>query len=113
MTFCHIQLIKINENNTSVTYAAISPDFNDKFSDEKMADIILDKKQNNYEFIPGEKWVSEKTLPPMYFSLPVERQKELIENEYKGYGNGAWTMRIHHWISQFLQRGVFPDKHPN
>jgi hypothetical protein len=113
MTLCHIKLKKIDENNTSVTYAAISPDFNEKFSNEKMADIILNKRQSTYEFIPGKKWVSEKTLPPMFYSLPKEKQNELLENEYKGYGNGAWTMRIHHWISQIFLKGVFPDTYPN
>ena len=113
MSFCHIQLRKADENDTSITYAAISPDFNDKLLNEKMADIVLNKRQKTYEFFPGEKWVSEKTLPPMFFSMPEERQNELLEKEYEGYGNGAWTMRIHRWISQFIQEGAFPDIFPN
>jgi hypothetical protein len=112
MTFCHIQLRKIGENDSNVTYAAISSDFNERFADEKMADIVVNKKLKTYEFIPGEKWVSEKTLPPMFYSLPEEKQNQLLEGEYKGYGNGSWTMRIHRWIYQFIQDGVFPDMFP-
>ena len=112
MTFCHLKLRKTDESENSVTYSAFSPDFNDKFSDEKMADIVVDKIDKTYEFIPGEKWVSEKTIPPMFYSLPEEKQNELLKNEYKEYGNGAWTMRIHWWISQFIQEGEFPDQHP-
>jgi hypothetical protein len=113
MTFCHIQLRKTEESNTSVTYAAISPDFNDKFLDEKMAIIVLNKTLKTYEFIPGGKWLSKKTLPPMFYSLPDKKQNEMLENEYKGYGNGAWTMRIHRWISQFIEEGAFPEKFPD
>ena len=78
-----------------------------------MADIIVNKRLKTYEFVPGEKWVSEKTLPPMFYSFPDEKQNEMLENEYKGYGNGAWTMKIHRWISQFIEEGVFPEKYPN
>lgn len=112
MTLCHIQLRKINEDDSSVTYAAITPDFNDEFMKEKMAEIIVRKGLNTYEFIPGEKWKSGKTLPPLFFSFPEEKQNEMLENEYKGYANGAWTMRIHRWISNFLQKGIFPDRFP-
>ena len=113
MTSCHIQLRKTEESHSKVTYAVISPGFNEKFLDEKMAIIVLNKILKTYEFIPGEKWVTEKTLPPMFYSLPDEKQKKMLENEYKGYGNGAWTMRIHRWISQFIQEGVYPEKFPN
>ena len=57
MTLCHIQLRKTEESNTNVTYAAISPDSNEKFLDEKMAIIVLNKILKTNEFIPGENWV--------------------------------------------------------
>ena len=112
MTFCHIQLRKIDEDKRSIKYAAFSPDFNEEFSDEKMAEIVVDKNKNTYEFFPSLKWIDQKTIPPLFYSFSSERQDELRGTKYKGYGNGAWSMRIHNWISRFIQEGAFPDVFP-
>ncbi len=112
MTFCHIQLRKITEDNDTVRYAAYSPDFNDKREDENLAEIIINKSQSLYEFLPGKTWISQRTLPPQFYSFSEEEQNKMIENEYKGYGNGAWTMRINRWVNDFIQRKIFPDKYP-
>ena len=95
MTLCHIHLKKVKENKDTVTYSAFSPDINDAFENEKVADVIINKSLKNYEFKPDEKWTSTKTLPPLFFSHSKEKQDELLYNEYNGYGSGAWTMRIH------------------
>ena len=113
MTLCHIHLKKVKENKDTVTYSAFSPDFNDAFENEKVADVIIHKSLKTYEFKPGEKGTSAKTLPPKFFSYSKEKQDELLENEYRGYGSGAWTMRIHWWITQLLEEGDFPDRYPN
>ena len=68
MTFCHLQLRKVSENGNLITYEVISPDFNDRFKNEKMADMILDIKEKTYDFIPGKKWKDEKTVPPRRYN---------------------------------------------
>ena len=113
MTLCHIYLKKVKEHKDTVIYSAFSPDFNDTFEYEKMADVIINKSLKTYEFKPGKKWLSSKTLPPNFYSYSIEKRDELLENEYKGHGSGAWTMRIHRWVSQFLEEDDFPERFPS
>lgn len=112
MSLCHIQLKKIKEDSDKVIYLAISPDFNDAFEDENVAEIIVNKRNNEYEFLPGKKWVEQKTIPPHFYSRPKEEQDKLLKSQYLGYGNGAWTMKINIWISNIITRGEYPDKVP-
>lgn len=112
MSICHIQLRKINEQGNLVYYSANSPDFSPGSKDEVMAIVIVDKELKTYDFFPSQKWVDQKTIPPIFYSNSEEQQSKLLQEKYKGFGNGLWTEKIHRWISNFIENkeylGIFP-----
>lgn len=109
MSFAHLLLKRDIENELSVEYLAVSPDFSEDKAWKSVARIIIDKVARDYEFIALDDWVGIELVDPKLYALPeAERAKALPV----GAACGAWTGRIHDWTMRLIQGGRYPATFP-
>ncbi|MCL6581745.1 MAG: hypothetical protein K6U08_09065 [Firmicutes bacterium] len=112
MSFAHVRLTKVSEDNWTVEYLVESFDFNPQGEWQEVGRLRIDKEASRYTFDAGGPWQGAKVLPPAIFGLAEMQRRALIEAEYGEYGWGARSMRIHHWATMFLKERRFPQNHP-
>lgn len=112
MSFAHLRLNKIEQDNFLVEYLVESFDFNEEKEWEKVGKLAIDTAAKNYEFQPAKIWSDRPIIPPEVFGLDETERKQIIESKYQDYGWGAWSMLIHHWAVSFIQKESFPEYHP-
>lgn len=108
----HLFLKKKSENTGQVTYMAVSRDFSGDSSLQAIAEIYIDKKVGRYEFVETGAWSGEKVLPPHFYETPESESSARYHREYPDYKYGAWTARIHAWVTRLIQEGVYPEEAP-
>ncbi len=111
MSFAHLRLSQIAQDDYLIKYLVESFDFNPDQNWQSVATLIINKEAQTYDFQPGLIWQENHLLPPFIYGLN-EEQKTHIMSAYQGYGGGAWAMQIHHWATVFIKRRSFPLYHP-
>lgn len=112
MSLCHLRLVKSREDSSDVIYRVESPDFSDSENWQEIGQLKIQKNLGNYEFSQGGALLNHKIVPPWIYGLSEEQQETQLRNQYRDHGWGAWTMRIHHYASTFLEENSYPDNHP-
>ena len=115
MSYCHIRFLRRSLNDKFAEYSVESFDFHDDHEWHQIGRLSLDREQKQYDFIPAQIWLDVKALHPHLFSIAENERKRIYESELKakGYGWGAWAMRIHHWANDFLTEDSFPEIFPD
>jgi hypothetical protein len=109
MSFTHILLKRTEETENSVHYVAESPDFNDDGAWKSVAHIVIDKTAADYEFYPMNEWMAMKLVQPKLYALSEEERSARLE---EGAGCGAWTGRIHAWVTRLIAKRDYPAAYP-
>jgi len=112
MSLVHMFLRRVHIDERSVEYVAVTGDFSPTHDSEPVARILIDKMARTYRFVPLGPWVNEKVIPPTFYGLPESEQRELLEGEYQGFGCGAWTGRLHTWVTRLIARNEYPEAAP-
>jgi hypothetical protein len=112
MSFAHLLLKKITATADSVEYAAISPDFSKDKSWQPVARIVIRKADNDYDFFPLNEWVDMDLVQPKLYGLLESDRAAILKSNPPRYC-GAWTGRIHEWITRLIEQGKFPDNYPS
>ena len=112
MSFCHLRLNRLESDPVYALYIVESPDFDTEKRWTEIGKLYLDKSKVIYSFTISDGWKWHKVVPPWVYGLSDNERIKFLEDEYKDHGCGAWTMRIHHYATQFLQKNEYPEKHP-
>lgn len=112
MSRAHLYLKRAMEDSEKAVYVAMSSDFSSTSTVEPIAEISIDKIARRYEFSPLGPWRNEKVLPPLFFATPAEEQADRYNREFAGFKYGAWTARIHSWVTNLIETGLYPENAP-
>ena len=112
MSFAHIRLKKVREDEREVSYVALSPDFNDAHEWQEVARLVVSRTQNTHTFVPQNAWSDQKVVPPYVYGLSEPEMREALSSEFAGYGYGAWTGRILSQVRRRQESGTDPDDSP-
>lgn len=110
MSFAHIRLKKLKDNEDAISYVALSPDFNDAHEWREVAQLIISRAQNTHTFVPCNAWSDQKVVPPYVYGLSEPETREALSSEFAGYGYGAWTGRIMSLVRRMQESGVYPEE---
>jgi hypothetical protein len=102
-------LKKVLETPGVVEYVAVTADFSPSNEWNNVARITIDKAQKAYEFYPINEWESELLVPPHLYALPEDELLATFKKDYPKHGGGAWTSRIHSWVTEMINRNEFPE----
>lgn len=108
----HLFLRKKRETASEVIYAALSRDFADDSSLQAVAEIQIHKGSTHYDFSVVGPWSTEKVLPPHFYEIPESEMANRYNQDYPDFKYGAWTARIHAWVTRLIQEGVYPEEAP-
>ncbi|WP_449416448.1 hypothetical protein [Phormidium nigroviride] len=111
MSFAHLRLSQITQDDYLIKYLVESFDFNPEKNWQPVGTLIINKKDKIYDFQPGLIWQENQILPPFIYGLNEDKKNQIM-SAYQGYGGGAWAMQIHHWATVFIKRKSFPLYHP-
>lgn len=109
MSFAHIRLKKISEDRDNITYAALSPDFNDLSEWQEVARVAIDRAGGTHEFLPINAWAHLKVVPPYVYGLNEDERRKILSSEFIDYRCGAWTGRIWSLIYRMQASNSFPE----
>lgn len=112
MSFAHIRLVKLKEDEDEVLYVAQSPDFNDAHEWQEVAQLTVSRTEGTHMFIPCNAWLGQKVVPPYVYGLSESAMREALSSEFSGYGYGAWTGRILSQVRRMQESGIYPDESP-
>ena len=112
MSLATIELRKINETSTEVTYEVHTPDFSKNAQYEPVAELLIEKVNSKYSFKRKNYWADKKVVPPHTYELEANDLESALANQFKDHGYGAWTGRISSQVSKMLKSGTFPEKCP-
>jgi len=85
----HLLFVNLGDTGTSINYRIETPDFNDEGKLEEIGLIKIDRINKTYEFTPTNIWINYRFIPPWFFDLADEEQKQLLETKFKGYEAGG------------------------
>jgi hypothetical protein len=108
MSLASITFNKSEEDAATVTYRVTSSDFA-VGAWEEIARIVIDKNKLTYEFLPTNRWMDEKVVPPYVYGLDDGEREALLAGKYTDYRYGAWTGRIFSRIRQMLTGQSYPE----
>ncbi len=108
MSRVHLLFINLGDTGTSINYRIETPDFNDEGKLEEIGLIKIDRINKTYEFTPTNIWINYRFIPPWFFGLANEEQKQLLETKFKGYEAGGWTASIHRRVIEMIENNKFP-----
>jgi len=112
MSLVHMYLKRTMDTDDFVEYRVVCGDVSASGEWREVAKIGIDKHAGTYDFNPINDWLREKVLPPKLYALDQAEFKLICERDYKGYGWGAWTCRIHEWATRLIKEGNFPEQAP-
>jgi hypothetical protein len=112
MSFCHLRLLRIKNDSVIAVYSVESPDFDSAHHWSKIGTLKILKSQETYSFENEGAFLDQKIIPPWVYGLNKDEQTGLMNGQFKDHGNGAWTMRIHHYASTFIKDNSYPERHP-
>ncbi|MDY6805344.1 MAG: hypothetical protein SXA11_16255 [Cyanobacteriota bacterium] len=112
MSFAHLRINKLEQDNFIVEYLVESFDFNEEKEWEKVGKLVINTAAKNYEFQAAKIWIDRPIIPPEVFRLDETERQQVIQSQYRDYGWGAWSILIHHWAVSFIQKESFPEYHP-
>ncbi|MFZ3118928.1 MAG: hypothetical protein WA159_11465 [Variovorax sp.] len=112
MSFAHIRLRKLKEDEEEVLYAALSPDFNEAHEWEEVARLSVSRLHNTHTFVPKNAWVDQKVVPPYVYGLNEPEMRQALASEFSGHAYGAWTGRILSQVRKMQELGLYPDESP-
>ena len=110
----YLFLEKVAEADDTVEYLAMSSDFSTDGSVQAIARIAIAKRTSTYAFEPLGAWVDEEILDPHFFEgeeSDDERAARYRAN-FDGHKNGAWTARIHGYVTRLIAEGTYPANAP-
>ena len=113
MSFAHVRLNKIKQNEFLVEYIVESFDFNNESEWEEIGKLEINIIAKSYDFWPAKIWSSLQIIPPPIYGLDETKREQIIKSKYRDYGWGAWSMLIHHWAVSFIKQDSFPEYHPS
>jgi hypothetical protein len=112
MSLVHLKIKQIRLDDDFVEYEVESIDFNEEMEWEKIGEIKIRKNSKDYLFTVSEKHKDKKIIPPTLYSKEEKERENLLNSEYKGFGYGAWSMRINNWINSFIKQNDYPAIYP-
>lgn len=112
MSLTHIRLNRIFNNDEIVVYQVESLDFSAKKNWAELGTLKILKTKKKYEFTNSQIAEDNKLIPPELYRLSEKERQEKLNNEYKEYGLGAWSICINHWANSFIENNNYPDKYP-
>ena len=112
VSFCHVRLIRVQDDQIASIYSVESSDFDPDFLWTKIGKLKINKLERTYEFESEGEFLKHKIVPPWFYGLSREEQKKLSETQFKDHGFGSWTMRVHHYVTTFIEDEKYPEKHP-
>jgi hypothetical protein len=110
MSFSHIKLKKVAENEENVRYAVFSFDFNKEHKWEQFGVIQIEKVSGMFKHLDNQLWEKNKIYPIDLFEVPLEKRRELAYGKYKEYASGRWSMNVFNFIKKSIETRVFPEE---
>lgn len=86
MTFVHVRLSKLKQNDALIEYLVESFDFNEQREWEAIGKIAIAKWQQSYEFQPERVWSDRRIIPPSIYGLPEAEREQIVKSKYREYG---------------------------
>lgn len=112
MSLVHLKLKQTKIDDSFVEYDVESIDFNQEMEWEIIGKIVIDKAGKKYNFTVCDRYKDKKIVPPFLYSKSEDERKVLLDTKYKGFGYGAWSLRIDHWINSLIEQDIFPTNYP-
>ena len=112
MSLAHVRMTKVNDSGANVEYAVETFDFSGTGNWEPIGTLKIRMGKANYDFEMSETARLHKVLPPEIYGLDERERENMINTQYKEFGWGAWSMRIHQWAVRFINEKSFPEKYP-
>jgi hypothetical protein len=112
MSFCHLRLVRVQNDSATAVYLVESPDFDPAHQWSKIGTVRVFKSEGTYTFNNEGAFLDQKIVPPWLYGLSKDEQTRLLTGKFKDCGNGAWTMRVHHYASTFIKDNNYPERHP-
>ena len=107
MSRAHSQFVRLSVDGARARYSLRTNDFGN--TDEELAQIEINTKDNTFHVIPTEAWIRESIVPPHLYLLEdsVLRKHESV---LEGYANGIYSVHILKLIREVRDRGNFPEE---
>src|SRR2546425_2822361 len=103
MSLAHVRLRQTADDDAVAEYSVESPDFDPTGEWRQVGTLRLEKKHAEYDFTPGDAWLTNRILPPKFYELDELERADSLESQYVGYGGGAWAMIVHHYATTLLE----------
>jgi hypothetical protein len=112
MSFAHIRLMKLKEDEHDIFYVALSPDFNDAREWQEVARLVVSRRHCTHDFMTSGAWSDKKVVPPYVYGLSEKEREAVLASKFHGAGYGAWTGRILSQVRRMQESGTYPDETP-
>jgi len=109
MSSRHITIKKISENDEVISYKILCPDFNDKFKEEDLGIVEIDKGKKDFVHVKDEIWMRNKLYPIKIFALDPQERAIEIKTKYSDFAGGAWGKSIFDFLQTCIRENTYPD----
>ena len=111
MSLCHIHFIKSTDSEDLVAFRLYSFDLNEDHEREEIGNIVIDKRNKSFKFIPYKPWKREKYYPPELWLLDDDERRRIASSDYSDHFGGRWSEAIAKVSREFITKEEYPEEH--
>ena len=110
MSYSHINMRKLYEDDGLVGYEVASFDFNKERHCETFGIIEINKINGTYTHKDNALWEKNKIYPVNLFEVPADKRPDLLYGKYEDYGSVTWAINVFNFIKKCLESKIYPDE---